>query len=68
MLKIFCDVCSKECDNKDFMFEAQLIQVNTILEGNDLTPKKQPSKVVFNFCKDCYEKNIKPLFKNDEKK
>jgi len=67
MLKFYCDICQKECNDPDFIFDATIMENKEVF---DLTnPKingashKVPSKRQIQICRGCYEKNIKSLLK-----
>lgn len=63
MFKIFCDVCSKEVVDRDFVFEATIAEVITGYDvlAKNLNATKQMQKKTAQVCRECYEKNIKPL-------
>lgn len=65
LFKIICDICEKEVTDRDFVFEATIAEVINgydVLSKN-LNPTKQMQKKTTQVCRECYEKNIKPLLK-----
>jgi len=60
MIKVYCDICSKEPKEKDkgkFVFEANVIEIIT----NLLNGQQEKDTKVIQICKQCYEKHIKKL-------
>ena len=63
MIKIICDVCKKEPNDKNFVFEAtkaEIIETYDVL-GADLNPKKTMDKKMYQICRACFEKHFKKL-------
>lgn len=66
-IKIYCDDCKKEIPNDNFAFEAQVSEV--IVDLNDITPipPKTLKKTLIQICKECYYRDVLPLFNKNEK-
>lgn len=54
-LKIFCDICDEECKDKDFMFDAKIMQTIYFLNENKTVPQQRNIQI----CKKCYDKHFK---------
>jgi hypothetical protein len=63
--KVYCDICEKEVKDKDFVFEATIAEVINGFDvlSKNLNPTKQMQKKMAQACRECYEKDIKPLLK-----
>ena len=62
--RIFCDVCSEECKDNTFVFEATIMEmVGVDIASKDFNPQARMQKKMAQVCKDCYEKSIKKLLK-----
>ena len=66
-LKFFCDICEKECNDPEFVFDGTVMEIKEIF---DLTQNKlnvpvqrKMEKKQIQICKGCYEKNLKSLLK-----
>jgi dihydroorotase len=65
MIKIICDICQKEPDDKDFVFEATKSEIVTSFGGADMTPQQRMHKEMIQICKGCFYKHISKLLKHD---
>jgi hypothetical protein len=63
MLKIICDVCSKEITDMEFMFEATIMEMRKSYTGMEMKEVQKMDKKQVQVCRECYEKNIKNLLK-----
>jgi len=64
MIRILCDVCDQELKNKDFFFEATLMEVEKVIVINkQLQSQEQMSKRTIQVCKGCYDKHFAELLK-----
>jgi len=61
MIHITCDICGKEPTDKDFVFEANWIEIRTSLLGESLTPNRQKETKLIQICKGCFYKHIHKL-------
>ena len=60
--RIFCDICSEECKDNTFVFEATIMEmVGVDIASKDFNPQARMNKKQIQVCKACYEKNIKEL-------
>ena len=59
MLKIFCDICDSESNDKGFFCEMTLMTTGINLMDNTKTQNKK----IIHICKKCYDKHYKKTIK-----
>ena len=67
MIKIYCDICGKEPEDKDFIFEATKAEMTYSLIDKDIPMQKTLHKELIQICKGCYYVHISKLLKKNEK-
>jgi hypothetical protein len=60
MIKLVCNLCKKDIENTEFMFEAAIIEVIPVVVAKDIVdPPKQQKKTLIHVCKDCFDKKLR---------
>lgn len=68
MIKYYCDVCGEETTNTEFVCNILTKEVVTNIVSEMPVPQKQAKEGAKLVCKSCYDKNIRNLFKTDDRK
>lgn len=65
MIKIFCDSCSEDAQDQEFMFDAMSKELLPVFDMNtqNLNPRNQVQDRKFQLCKKCYKEKFLPLIK-----
>lgn len=66
MIKIYCDICGKEPDDRDFACDLTKVEIVTSLTGESFVPMESRKKDVFQICKGCFYVHISKLLKNEK--
>lgn len=67
MIKVLCNLCSKDLEQTDFYCETVVQELVSPVIAKDVNMPKQPKKTVFHTCQGCYDKQVRPIYEPKKK-